>query len=80
MPEKLKKLLKFLYFNLIHRGAKAGYIHYTESDEKRKFEHLVEVVNYTRVIQEELVVFEFGCHSGHVFHYGVCGPVFKTTN
>lgn len=56
MSDKLKKFLKYLYYSLSRRGAKAGYTYYIESDEKRKFEHLVEVVNYTRVIQADLVV------------------------
>ena len=64
---KIKKIAKEVYYRFFKLGAKNGYKFYSTSDEDRKFEHLVEAVNYIRVTQQNLVIFEFGCHSARTF-------------
>ena len=44
---------------------------YNLSDEKLKFMHLLEAVNYTRVALLPQVYFEFGCHSARTFSAAV---------
>lgn len=40
---------------------------YKLSDERLKYLHIMEAVNYARVAQIPLTYFEFGCHSGRTF-------------
>ena len=40
---------------------------YKLTDEKFKFSHILEAVNYVRVALIPPVFFEFGCHSGRTF-------------
>ncbi len=44
-----------------------AHLHYVFTDEKLKFVHLLEAVNYCRVAQLPYVYFEFGCHSARTF-------------
>lgn len=46
-------------------------INYNFSDEKLKFMHLLEAVNYTRVALLPQVYMEFGCHSARTFSAAV---------
>lgn len=63
----IKPLVKNIYYRTIKRKLKTSHLNYTFSDEKLKFVHLLEVVNYTRVADIPTVYFEFGCHSGRTF-------------
>ena len=40
---------------------------YIFTDEKLKFSHIVEAINYARVAELPNVYFEFGCHSARTF-------------
>jgi|SRR6266508_650516 len=49
------------------RGLSDAWEWYRESDERTKFVHIMEAVNYLRVAGLPTVFFEFGCHSGRTF-------------
>lgn len=59
--------LKYFYYLLFDRRKLNAYGHYRFSDEKLKFVHLLESVNYLRVAGVPCVYFEFGCHSARTF-------------
>ena len=63
----IRKIIKEFLYRTLFRNRFLAYKYYTNSDEGEKFQHLIEAVNYIRVTQQDLVVFEFGCHSGRTF-------------
>lgn len=62
-----KGIIKEIIYRTVFRTRNLAYQCYKHSDELDKFRHLVEAVNYVRVAQQRLVVFEFGCHSARTF-------------
>ena len=67
----LKKLLfnikQFLYYKLFYSKFDLPHKWYVESDEKFKYIHILEAVNYIKVAELPNVFFEFGCHSGRTY-------------
>jgi len=55
------------YYRLFRPLSYKAYIDYRFSDEKLKFLHLLETVNYCKVAEMPQVYFEFGCHSARTF-------------
>ena len=64
---KLKGFLKFLYYLIFHCKLYSTYINYWFSDEKLKFTHILEAVNYLRIAELRYNYYEFGCHSARTF-------------
>jgi len=64
---KYSPLLKYFYYLIFERYKLNPYTNYRFSDEKIKFVHLLEAVNYLRVAGLPNVYFEFGCHSARTF-------------
>ena len=64
---KFSPFLKHIYYLIFDRYKLASYISYRLSDEKLKYAHLLEAVNYLRIAGLPGVYFEFGCHSGRTF-------------
>lgn len=60
--------LSYLFFRPLQFST---WISYNFSDEKLKFMHLMEAVNYTRVALLPQVYMEFGCHSARTFSAAV---------
>ena len=64
---RLHDIFIYIFFKKHHVSRK----NYRFSDEKNKFTHLLECINYLRVAGHENeippVIFEFGCHSGRTF-------------
>ena len=72
LPYQLKKFLKNFYYILIDKFRYLSHRNYLFTDEKLKFTHILEGINYLRVAGnkgKELpqTYFEFGCHSGRTF-------------
>ena len=67
----LKKLIfnikQFLYYKLFYPKLDFPHKWYVETDEKFKFMHILEAVNYMKVADLPNVFFEFGCHSGRTY-------------
>lgn len=61
------RTLLFLYYKLFLRRDYTALKDYKFTDEKIKFVHLLEAVNYCRVAMVPQVYFEFGCHSARTF-------------
>ena len=55
------------YYKLFKPHQLSAYKDYKFSDEKLKFMHLMEAVNYCRVALMPFTYFEFGCHSARTF-------------
>ncbi len=64
---KFSPFLKYFYYLIFDRHKLKSYITYRLSDEKLKYAHLLEAVNYLRVAGLPGVYFEFGCHSARTF-------------
>lgn len=64
---KFAPFLKYFYYFIFDRHKLNSYISYRLSDEKLKYTHLLEAVNYVRVAEIPHVYFEFGCHSARTF-------------
>ena len=67
----LRGKLRFLFFFLLNRSNYKTYSNYTFSDEKLKFTHILESINYSKVVSLEPIYFEFGCYSGRTFSAAV---------
>lgn len=72
----LKKFLKNLYYILVNRARFSSHQNYLFTDEKLKFVHILEGMNYLRVAGNNgkdlpQTFFEFGCHSGRTFSAAV---------
>ena len=67
----LKKLIfnikQFLYYKLFYPKLDFPHKWYVETDEKFKYIHILEAVNYLKVAELPNVFFEFGCHSGRTY-------------
>ncbi len=66
-----KSKLRFLFFFLFKRSNYQSYSNYTFSDERLKFTHILESINYSRVVSLNPIYFEFGCYSGRTFSAAV---------
>lgn len=55
------------YYKFFKPHAYKAYNDYVFSDEKLKFMHLLETINYCKVAEMPRVYFEFGCHSARTF-------------
>ena len=64
---KLKYFLKAIYYLIFRRKLYDAHKNYTFSDEKLKFTHILEAVNYIRIAELPSNYFEFGCHSARTF-------------
>jgi O-methyltransferase len=64
---KLKYFLKAVYYLIFRRKLYGAHKNYTFSDEKLKFTHILEAVNYIRVAGLPYNYYEFGCHSARTF-------------
>ena len=86
LPSSLKKLLKNLYYTFIDRARYSSHKNYLFSDEKLKFVHILESINYLRVAGNKgkdlpQTFFEFGCHSGRTFSAAInAAKYFKMNN
>ena len=63
----LYKILKYFYYKAVKPKLFNTYKNYELSDQKFKFTHILEAINYTRLVMLEPNYFEFGCHSGRTF-------------
>jgi hypothetical protein len=62
-----KFILKNLYYFIIKPHLFKSSVLYKFSDEKLKYTHLLEAINYIRIAELNQVYFEFGCHSARTF-------------
>jgi O-methyltransferase len=72
LPFAFKRFLKNVYYAFFDRFRHLSHKNYIFSDEKLKFTHILEGINYMRVAGNNgkdlpLTYFEFGCHSGRTF-------------
>ena len=63
----ISKIKHFLYYKLFYPKYNIPLKWYVESDEKFKYIHILEAVNYIKVAELPNVFFEFGCHSGRTY-------------
>jgi len=61
------KIKLFIYYNVVYRKQKLPRKWYLKTDEKFKYIHILEAVNYVKVAELPNVFFEFGCHSGRTY-------------
>lgn len=61
------KIKVFIFYNFLNKKLKLPRNWYIETDEKFKFTHVLEAVNYVKVAELPNVFFEFGCHSGRTY-------------
>ena len=54
------KIKLFIYYNVVYRKQKLPRKWYLETDEKFKYIHILEAVNYVKVAELPNVFFEFG--------------------
>ena len=59
--------LRILYFSVFNRPLYHAHQDYKFTDERLKYAHIVEAVNYARIAELPNVFFEFGCHSARTF-------------
>jgi len=59
--------LRILYFSVFDRPLFKAHQDYKLTDEKLKYTHILEAINYARIAELPNVFFEFGCHSGRTF-------------
>ena len=64
---KLRGLLKSIYYFIFYRELYSAHKDYRFSDEKLKFTHILEAVNYLRIAELPYNYYEFGCHSARTF-------------
>ena len=68
MIKKIYQKIKLLvYYNFLNKKLKLPLYWYSETDEKFKYIHMLEAVNYIKVAELPNVFFEFGCHSGRTY-------------
>ncbi len=70
------KMLKSIYYGLFDRKMHDSFRNYNFTDEKLKFTHILEAINYLRVAELPPVYFEFGCHSARTFSAAVSAAKF----
>ena len=66
-PYSLRSTLKSLWLYLFDRFSFRAHRDYIFTDERLKFVHLLEAINYARIAGVPYSYFEFGCHSGRTF-------------
>ena len=66
-PSGFRTRLKSLWLFLFDRFSFRAHCDYIFTDEKLKFVHLLEAINYVRIAGAPYAYFEFGCHSGRTF-------------
>ena len=69
---RIKEFLKNVYFNFFRSNLSNSHEIYKFSDEKLKFTHILEGINYLKIAGNHgkflpQTFFEFGCHSGRTF-------------
>jgi O-methyltransferase len=64
---KLRGFLKSIYYFIFYRELYSSHKDYRFSDEKLKFTHILEAVNYLRIAELPYNYYEFGCHSARTF-------------
>ena len=67
LKQLISKIKEFLYYKLFYPKYDLPHKWYVESDEKFKYIHILEAVNYIKVAELPNVFFEFGCHSGRTY-------------
>lgn len=72
LPFRLIRFLKNIYYMLFDNYRYLSHKSYLFTDEKLKFTHILEGINYLRTAGNDgkdlpLTYFEFGCHSGRTF-------------
>jgi len=60
---RIRQALKSIYYFLLHNKLYNAHKSYRFSDEKLKFTHILEAINYIRIAELPSNYFEFGCHS-----------------
>jgi O-methyltransferase len=63
----IRQKLKSLFYLIFDRNLYKAHKSYTFTDEKLKFTHILEAINYIRVAELPNSYFEFGCHSARTF-------------
>lgn len=64
---KNKSRIRKLYHLIFNRKNYQSFTNYSFSDETNKFTHILESINYARIVSLNPVYFEFGCYSGRTF-------------
>ena len=85
LPIKFKRFLKNFYYMFFDRFRYLSHKNYLFTDEKLKFTHILEGINYLRVAGNNgkdlpQTYFEFGCHSGRTFSAAVNGAKYLKMN
>jgi len=85
LPFAFKRFLKNFYYFFIDRFRYLSHKNYIFSDEKLKFTHILEGLNYLRVAGNNgkdlpQTYFEFGCHSGRTFSSALNGAKYLKMN
>ena len=78
LPFTLKRFLKNIYYMFFDRFRYLSHKTYLFTDEKLKFTHILEGINYLRTAGNNgkdlpQTYFEFGCYSGRTFSAAVNG-------
>ena len=76
ISQPIIEILKNIYYKFFSRKLYKAHKNYKFSDEKLKFTHILEAINYLRIAGNygEILpqtFFEFGCHSGRTFSNAV---------
>lgn len=61
---KIRALIRKIYYNFFNRVNLQSYNEYISTDEKNKYIHILEAINYSKVAKLDPVYYEFGCYSG----------------
>jgi O-methyltransferase len=72
----MKKKLKKIYYMLFQKYYFSALKDYEFTDEKLKYVHILEAINYCKVALMPQVYFEFGCHSGRTFSAAIRASTF----
>lgn len=68
---QIKPILAKFYFIIFKPFIYRAFLNYKFSDEKLKFVHILEAINYVRIANLPHVYFEFGCHSARTFNSAI---------
>tara|TARA_B100000579_G_C22741002_1_gene809108 strand:- start:182 stop:901 length:720 start_codon:yes stop_codon:yes gene_type:complete len=74
------KIFNYLYFKILKKDLDFPNKLYKSTDEKNKFIHILEAVNYVKVAKLPPVFFEFGCHSGRTFSTAISSAKYLNLN
>jgi len=64
---KIHFLLKYMYYFILRNKLFSTFNNYRFTDEKLKYIHLLEAINYSKISLQRPIYYEFGCHSGRTF-------------